>query len=90
MSSILPCSDLRDAVLLSEAQGLYLKPLASVWISVQLPAELKRTTGKSVSTWEIMEKIKSAACPDEIVGIKVYCHFDLKICLLKSVHQGNV
>ncbi|KAI9558694.1 hypothetical protein GHT06_015483 [Daphnia sinensis] len=30
-----------------------------------------KTAGKSVSTWEIMDKIKTAAKPDEIIGMKV-------------------
>lgn len=70
MSSILPCKDMRDAVLLNQTQQIFLKPVASVWVSVQLPSELK-TTGKSVSTVEVMEKIKSTAGPQEIIGMKV-------------------
>lgn len=71
MNSILPCLDWRDSVALSTSQNLYLKPIACITISVQLPADMLKAAGKSVSTWEIMDKIKAAAKPDDIIGMKV-------------------
>lgn len=71
MSAVFPCEDWSDAVIINTSQNLYLKPLACVSISVQLPADMLKTAGKSVSTLEIMDKIKTAAKPDEIIGMKV-------------------
>ena len=45
------CTDTSDAVELFEHQGLWLKPIAKVNVSVQLP-QLK-TPGKSISNWEV-------------------------------------
>lgn len=71
MSAILPCTDWRDAMVISPSQNFYLKPLASISISVQLPADMLKTAGISVSTRELMEKIKTTAKPDEFIGMKV-------------------
>lgn len=71
MSSIVPCLDLRDACLISPSQNLFLKPTASIIISVQLPEDVLKTAGKSISTVELMDRIKSAAKPDDIIGLKV-------------------
>lgn len=63
---------MKDAVLLFQSTNLqlYLKPIASLWISIQLPGGLEKS-GKSVSTLEIMEKIKTSARPYEIISMKV-------------------
>ncbi len=45
------CTDTSDAVELFEPQGLWLKPIAKVNVSVQLP-QLK-SPGKSISNWEV-------------------------------------
>lgn len=70
MASILhKCSDPTEAQELFEPQGLYLKPVAKVCVSVQLP-QLK-TPGKSISSWEVMEKIKNCTKPDKFTTLKV-------------------
>lgn len=63
------CSDTTEAKELFEPQGLFLKPLARVSISVQLP-ELK-TPGQTISNWEVMEKIKTIVRPDTFLILKV-------------------
>lgn len=68
-SSISTCNDLTDVVELFEHQGLYLKPIARVNICVQLP-QLKEP-GKSISNWEVMEKIRYMAKPDHFIILKV-------------------
>uniref|UniRef100_A0A8D9AXV2 A-kinase anchor protein 17A n=1 Tax=Cacopsylla melanoneura TaxID=428564 RepID=A0A8D9AXV2_9HEMI len=63
------CTDTSDAKILSAAYQLFLKPVARLNISVQMP-EL-RITGKSVSNTEVMEKIKYWAQPEEFSSLKV-------------------
>nr|CAD7453410.1 unnamed protein product [Timema tahoe] len=63
------CSDIVDAVELSASQRLYLKPIARFNISVQLP-QTKRP-GKTISNWEVMEKMKSMIKPEEFTVLKV-------------------
>jgi len=69
MTSIGVCSDTSEAVELLEAQGLYLKPVAKLNISVQLP-QLK-SPGSSISNWEVMEKLKKMIKPDSFLVLKV-------------------
>ena len=49
--------------------GLFLKPEARVWIEVKLP-EIK-DSGKSISNWEVMEKIKALSMPVEFITLRV-------------------
>ena len=55
MANTTVCSDTSEAVELLETQQLYLKPVAKINICVQLP-QLK-TAGKTISNWEVMEKV---------------------------------
>jgi len=73
MTSIGVCADTSEAVELLEAQGLYLKPIAKLNISVQLP-QLK-SPGSSISNWEVMEKLKKMIKPENFLVLKVltYC-----------------
>ena len=50
-------------------QGLFLKPIARLNISVQLPHLTE--PGKTISNWEVMEKMKGMAKPDSFTMIKV-------------------
>uniref|UniRef100_T1IQB9 RRM domain-containing protein n=1 Tax=Strigamia maritima TaxID=126957 RepID=T1IQB9_STRMM len=63
------CTDTSESQVLFEAQGLYLKPMAKTSISVQLP-QLKMP-GKSISNWEVMEKIKAGIKPNQFTTLKV-------------------
>ncbi|KAK2580946.1 hypothetical protein KPH14_006012 [Odynerus spinipes] len=63
------CRDVSDIVPLYTPRALYLKPLAKVNVSVNLP-QLK-TPGKTISTWEVMEKIRTLILPDEFASLKV-------------------
>ena len=63
------CSDTSDAVEFFRPQGLFLKPIAKLNVSVQLPA-LKQP-GKSISNWEVMEKIKHMIRPDQFICLKI-------------------
>lgn len=49
--------------------GLFLKPEARVWIEVKLP-EIS-SAGKSISNWEVMEKIKALSKPVEYQSLRV-------------------
>ena len=49
--------------------GLFLKSEARVWIEVKLP-EIK-STGTSISNWEVMEKIKALSQPVEFLSLRV-------------------
>lgn len=70
MTSIGVCSDTSEAVGLLEAQGLYLKPVAKLNISVQLPP--LKSPGSSISNWEVMEKLKKMIKPDTFLVLKVF------------------
>ncbi|XP_062595118.1 A-kinase anchor protein 17A-like, partial [Saccostrea cucullata] len=63
------CSDTSEAVELFKAQGLYLKPISKLTVCVQLP-KLKEM-GKSISNWEVMEKIKHMAKPHTFISLKI-------------------
>lgn len=66
------CRDLSDAVALYLPQRLYLKPFAKLNISVQLPPH--KVHGKSISNWELMEKLRKMAQPDNFSVLKVSKH----------------
>lgn len=63
------CTDSSDAVELFKPLGLYLKPIARVNICVQLP-QLKEA-GKSISNWEVMERIKAMVKPHSFTALKI-------------------
>ncbi|CAM1154505.1 AKAP17A (predicted), partial [Pycnogonum litorale] len=69
MSNMQPCTDSSDVIDLYSPRGLFLKPIAKMNISVQLPQ--LRTAGKSISNWEVMEKIKGMTKPHPFVVLKV-------------------
>ena len=78
MTSIGICSDTSESVELVEAQGLYLKPVAKLNISVQLP-QLK-SPGSSISNWEVMEKLKKMIKPDSFLVLKVIFITEHSVC----------
>ncbi|KAM9805042.1 LOW QUALITY PROTEIN: A-kinase anchor protein 17A [Neosynchiropus ocellatus] len=61
--------DVSEAVCLSEAHNMYLKPIAKMTISVALP-QLK-LPGKSISNWEVMERVKAMVAPDQFSGLRI-------------------
>ncbi|CAH1777411.1 unnamed protein product [Owenia fusiformis] len=63
------CNDTSECVELFEPHGLFLKPLARLNVSVQLPSI--KNPGKSISNWEVMEKIKHFVRPDQFTQLKV-------------------
>ena len=63
------CTDTSEALELFEPQGLYLKPIAKLNVSVQLPQ--MKVPGKSISNWEVMEKIKHMVRPQQFIVLKV-------------------
>lgn len=66
---IQPCSDVSDIIPLYPQQSLYLKPIAKLNISVHLPT--LKLPGKTISNWEVMEKLKYWTIPDEFTSLKV-------------------
>jgi len=69
MSVIARTSDVKDTLDLFRAAGLYLKPIARLNVSVQLP-QLKKS-GAKISNWEVMEKVKEMAKPHTFPVFKV-------------------
>ena len=69
MASFGVCSDTSEAVELCDPLGLFLKPVAKLNITVQLP-QLK-SPGASISNWEVMEKLKKMIKPDQFIVLKV-------------------
>ena len=70
MSVIQTCYDTKDTLDLFKPQGLFLKPIARLNVSVQLP-QLKKS-GAKISNWEVMEKVKEMAKPFTFPVFKVY------------------
>ena len=69
MSVLQPCYDTKDTLDLFRPQGLYLKPVSRLNVSVQLP-QLKKS-GAKISNWEVMEKVKEMAKPFAFPVFKV-------------------
>ncbi|KAK7097145.1 A-kinase anchor protein 17A-like [Littorina saxatilis] len=69
MANTSVCNDTSEAIELYEPQGLYLKPVARLNICAQLP-QLK-TPGKTISNWEVMEKVKNMIRPETFLSVKV-------------------
>ena len=63
------CTDSSDAVELFKPLGLYLKPIARLNVCVQLP--LLKEAGKSISNWEVMERIKNMIRPHAFTSLKI-------------------
>lgn len=62
-------SDTAEAVELCPEYNLYLKPIAKMTLSVALP-HLKMP-GKSISNWEVMERLKSMVQPDQFSSLRI-------------------
>ncbi|WAQ99527.1 AK17A-like protein, partial [Mya arenaria] len=63
------CTDHSDAVEFFKPGGLYFKPIARVNICVQLPP--LKEAGKSISNWEVMERIKNMIKPHGFMSLKI-------------------
>ncbi|XP_072541397.1 A-kinase anchor protein 17A [Salminus brasiliensis] len=61
--------DTTEAVQLCQEYNLYLKPIAKMTISVALP-QLKMP-GKSISNWEVMERLKSMVHPELFSSLRI-------------------
>lgn len=61
--------DTTEAVRLSPDHNLYLKPIAKMTINVGLP-QLK-LPGKSISNWEVMERLKGMVQPDQFSSLRI-------------------
>lgn len=61
--------DASESVLLCREYNLYLKPIAKMTISVSLP-QLKMP-GKSISNWEVMERLKSMVHPEQFSSLRI-------------------
>uniref|UniRef100_A0A3Q0QQC5 A kinase (PRKA) anchor protein 17A n=1 Tax=Amphilophus citrinellus TaxID=61819 RepID=A0A3Q0QQC5_AMPCI len=61
--------DTTEAVCLSAGYNLYLKPIAKMTVSVALP-QLK-LPGKSISNWEVMERVKAMVAPEQFSALRI-------------------
>uniref|UniRef100_A0AAR2JKR4 RRM domain-containing protein n=1 Tax=Pygocentrus nattereri TaxID=42514 RepID=A0AAR2JKR4_PYGNA len=61
--------DTSEAVQLCPEYNLYLKPIAKMTVSVALP-QLKMP-GKSISNWEVMERLKSMVQPEQFSSLRI-------------------
>lgn len=61
--------DTSEAVCLSADYNLYLKPIVKMTISVALP-QLK-LPGKSISNWEVMERVKAMVAPEQFSALRI-------------------
>lgn len=69
MNACRNCSDTSDIVPLCPTQNLFLKPVARLNVSVQLP-QLK-APDKSISSWEVMERLRKMVKPDKFSSLRV-------------------
>lgn len=69
MNAFQSCTNTTDLVPLYIPQQLYLKPIARLNISLQLPSVKKM--GQSISHWEVMDNIRHLVKPDEFTVLKV-------------------
>ncbi|TRZ02350.1 hypothetical protein DNTS_019002 [Danionella cerebrum] len=58
-----------EAVVLCPQYNLYLKPISRVTVSVSLP--LLKTPGRSVSSWEVMERLKAMVKPETFSSLRI-------------------
>ncbi|XP_010878438.2 A-kinase anchor protein 17A [Esox lucius] len=61
--------DTTEAVCLCQEYNLFLKPIAKVTVSVALP-QLK-LPGKSISNWEVMERVKAMVAPEQFSALRI-------------------
>ncbi|XP_061827731.1 A-kinase anchor protein 17A [Nerophis lumbriciformis] len=61
--------DTTEAVCLAADYNIYLKPIAKMTVSVTLP-QLK-LPGKSISNWEVMERVKAMVVPDQFSTLRI-------------------
>ncbi|CAF0790788.1 unnamed protein product [Didymodactylos carnosus] len=69
MSNLQLCKDLNERSDLYEPLRMHLKPIARLNISMPLP--VMRIPGQTISTWEIMDKIRSLILPDEFIFLRL-------------------
>lgn len=60
--------DVSDAIPLYIPQSLYLKPIARLHMSVALPSKI---TGKAISNYDIMERMRNIILPDRFSLLRV-------------------
>ena len=63
--------DTTDLKELSIQDGLHLKPIAQLNVSVAIPAIVNKRNQKAISNWEVMERLKAMVAPREFSTIKV-------------------
>lgn len=62
-------NDTSEAICLSSEYKVYLKPIAKMTVSVALP-HLK-LPGKSISNWEVMERVKAMVAPEQFSSLRI-------------------
>ncbi|ESP01947.1 hypothetical protein LOTGIDRAFT_111325 [Lottia gigantea] len=70
MANTTLCTDTSEATELYGPGHLYIKPIAKLNICVQLP-QLKGPSGKAISNWEVMERIKHMITPETFITLKI-------------------
>lgn len=68
--------DVSDCVALYLPHSLYLKPSAKFNVSVALPNAI---TGKTISNYEVMEKMRQMILPDKFSVLKVSISFSISM-----------
>lgn len=63
------CNSFSDAVPLYLPQQLLLKPVSKINVSIQLPSS--KALGKTISNWELMERMRELIRPDLFSSLKV-------------------
>lgn len=69
MNAIQICSNTSELIPFYVPFGLYLKPISRVNISVRVSKA--KNAGKSISYWEVMDKLRELIRPDEFTALKI-------------------
>lgn len=69
--------NVEDCKALYLPHSLYLKPVAKIHMSVALPSAI---TGKTISNWDVMEKLRNLVLPDTFSVLRVSCNIE-NLCI---------
>ncbi|KAI0980398.1 hypothetical protein GJ496_001514 [Pomphorhynchus laevis] len=62
------CKDISERIDLFSPMGMYMKQIARLNISVQMP--LLRLPGQAISSWELTERLRELITPDEFIWLR--------------------
>ncbi|KAL7677292.1 hypothetical protein ACOME3_003528 [Neoechinorhynchus agilis] len=67
-STLYECKDISERIDLYSGIGLYMKPIARLMISIQMP--VLRLPGQAISNWEVTARIRDLISPEEFIWLR--------------------